>query len=114
MICYVNLRHLNCFSELTISYATAGVTYVGSCGTLPTRYLITLCKVSYVSDLKAALCRLVDIPTPDNLVMAEVFDNHIAKIVVSSCSTPSHISFMPCLIYIVTIFQGPTIWRHNE
>ncbi|KAK4307464.1 hypothetical protein Pmani_020768 [Petrolisthes manimaculis] len=57
------------------------VTYVGSCGTLPTRYLITLCKVSYVSDLKAALCRLVDIPTSDNLVMAEVFDNHIARIV---------------------------------
>lgn len=57
------------------------VTYVPSCGGVPTRYLITLCKVSYVSDLKAALCRMIGLNSAEHLVTAEVFDNHIARIV---------------------------------
>ncbi|KAG7159460.1 Ubiquitin carboxyl-terminal hydrolase 10-like 2, partial [Homarus americanus] len=57
------------------------VAYVQSCGGVPTRYLITLCKVSYVSDLKAALCKMVGLNTAEHLVTAEVFDNHIARIV---------------------------------
>lgn len=58
------------------------VTYVPSCGGVPTRYLITLCKVSYVSDLKAALCKMIGLNSAEHLVTAEVFDNHIARIVV--------------------------------
>lgn len=60
------------------------MTYEPYEGSIPTRYLITLCKVSYVSDLKAALCKMVGLNTAENLVTAEVFDNHIARIVVSA------------------------------
>lgn len=60
----------------------AAVTYVSSSGSSPTRYLITLCKVSYVSDLKVALCKMASLDSPEHLVVAEVFDNHIARIVV--------------------------------
>lgn len=62
--------------------AFAAVTYVSSSGSPPTRYLITLCKVSYVSDLKAALCKMAGLDSPEHVVVAEVFDNHIARIVV--------------------------------
>ncbi|XP_045121962.1 uncharacterized protein LOC123510698 [Portunus trituberculatus] len=57
------------------------VTYISSSNSPPTRYLITLCKVSYVSDLKAALCKMAGLDSPEHLVVAEVFDNHIARIV---------------------------------
>ncbi|XP_042861119.1 uncharacterized protein LOC122246550 [Penaeus japonicus] len=63
------------------------VTYEPYEGSVPTRYLITLCKVSYVSDLKAALCKVVGLNTAENLVTAEVFDNHIARIVEDSYMT---------------------------
>lgn len=63
-------------------FIIAAVTYISSSNSPPTRYLITLCKVSYVSDLKAALCKMAGLDSPEHLVVAEVFDNHIARIVV--------------------------------
>ncbi|CAL4074730.1 unnamed protein product, partial [Meganyctiphanes norvegica] len=63
------------------------VTYVPSDGSTPTRYLVTLCKVSYVSDLKSGLCNLIGDEDLENFVTAEVFDNHIARIVEDSYMT---------------------------
>lgn len=57
------------------------VVYVPSDGSDPVRYLITLCKVSDVGDLKASLCKLIGLNSVEHLVTAEVFDNHIARIV---------------------------------
>ncbi|XP_068239459.1 uncharacterized protein [Palaemon carinicauda] len=57
------------------------VVYVPSEGIVPLRYLITLCKVSDVGDLKAELCKLIGLNSVEHLVTAEVFDNHIARIV---------------------------------
>ncbi|KAK7074137.1 hypothetical protein SK128_019422 [Halocaridina rubra] len=63
------------------------VVYVPSDGNIPVRYLITLCKVSDVGDLKAALCKLIGLNSVENVILAEVFDNHIARIVEGSYMT---------------------------
>ena len=67
---------------MSFTFTFLAVTYISSSNSPPTRYLITLCKVSYVSDLKVALCKVAGLDSPEHLVVAEVFDNHIARIVV--------------------------------
>ncbi len=72
-------RNRACF---ILIYFFAGVIFIPSDSKQPVRYLITLNKTSSVKKLKTMLLELVGEESVD-IIIAEVFDNHISRILVS-------------------------------
>lgn len=59
-----------------------GVTFIGDNNAVPMQYMLTVNKRDKVSCIKKQLLHLIGKPSLE-LVLAEVLDNHIAKILVS-------------------------------
>ena len=63
-------------------YITSGVTFVSAKPTPPIKYLITLTKQDEVSRIKHNLLKLIPDKLTHSLVIGEVLNYHIAKILV--------------------------------
>lgn len=60
------------------------VTFVPAKSHEPMEYLLTLNKQDRVANIKEHLLKLLDEPVASQLMVAEVLDNHIAKILVTT------------------------------
>lgn len=74
---------------MTQLFVFAGVIFIPNDNATPVRYLITVNKTSNVKKLKSVLLKLIEEESVD-IVMAEVFDDHISRILVSNISSGSH------------------------
>ena len=73
--------HILYIREYLFEYTTVGVIFIPSDNKQPVRYLITLHKTCNVKKLKTKLLELIGEESVD-IVMAEVFDEHISRILV--------------------------------
>lgn len=78
-----NIKYVK-YNYYLIIYYILDVTFVSATNKSPIKYLITVNKQDNVKKIKTELVNLIDEDkNPDLLVVAEVFNKHISKILVS-------------------------------